>query len=105
MQYRLVAVPPGGGKMDHTAIIADATLVPRAGDYIVVPAPDEPGVRAYLVRCVTIAAAHNADGLYRQEDILVEAELIRHPYQSRQHRQSLAAYEASGLPVRAYPPF
>ena len=99
MRYILTCIPPGGGEADYEVTIDNATVLPRVGEYIILRAKEETGVRAFRVLFVTSNAVCVGDGQYQAEPAVVQAEFIRHPHQSEAHGRSVAMYEARGKQI------
>ncbi len=104
MKYELVIVPPGGGEADYTVTIHDAIYIPRAGEYISLVG-DEAGRRSvFRVLYVTAQAVRlERQGEYKEEAPVVQAEFVRHPYQSDAHARSIEMYTSRGKPIHDYP--
>ncbi|HJT55897.1 MAG TPA: hypothetical protein VJ761_05345 [Ktedonobacteraceae bacterium] len=105
MDYTLVLVPPGGGEADYQVDIHNARYIPRVGEYIILPEENELGcVRAFRVLYVTAGfVSANQPGSFQEAPPVVQAEFIRHPYQSKNHAASIAMYERRGKVVADYP--
>lgn len=103
MRYILTCIPPGGGEADYEVTIDNATVLPRVGEYIILRAKEETGVRAFRILFVTSNAVCVGDGQYQAEPAVMQAEFIRHPHQSEAHGRSVAMYEARGKQIDEYP--
>jgi hypothetical protein len=99
MKFSICIVPPGGGEADFT-IAVEGSAIPRNGEYITVQY--ENGVGCYKVRYVTYCYEKQGD---KFKDLMpvVEAEFVRHPYQSPEHKRCIEMYESRGHKADSYP--
>ncbi len=97
-------VPLGGGEADYTVTIHNATYIPRVGEYISLIG-DEAGRRSVFCVLYVIAQAVrlSKEGEYKEEAPVVQAEFVRHPYQSNAHARSIEMYASRGKLIHDYP--
>lgn len=104
MEYEIAFVPPGGGETDYTAVVKNATSIPRVGEYIMLREGKGDGLQVFRVLYVTYdAGSTGKPGEYQEESPVVQAEFVQHPYQSKAHAASIEMYEARGKPAHKYP--
>lgn len=103
MKYELACVPPGGGEIDYQITINNATYIPCIGEYILLRDNEGSGLQAFRVLYVTAGAVLIRQGEYQEEPPVVQAEFVRHPYQSKSHAASIEMYEARGKRAKEYP--
>jgi len=109
MEYNLVIVPPGGGEADFSQKVRGATHVPQTGEYVVIAVEDEKdegmnGAEAYLVRYAITNLKRQGWETATNIRTTVEAEPVRHPYQSKRHGDMCDRYDGhGGHPTKSFP--
>ena len=107
MKVRLVVVPPGGGEADYSIFI-EMPGVPSAGDYVGATIPGQTGGISLLVKRVwwTVQAADDKpyseagkESYGTTEEVAVECYVAKGPYDSDEHKRTVAMYEARGKPA------
>ncbi len=107
VRYEIAVVPPGGGETDYSIVVEQADHVPAVGEYLLVTdtrdKSKQPELAAFRVLYVVTGAKYVSDGHAVQDSVVVQAEVISHPYQGPQHEKVVEMYRSRAYQGRKAP--